>query len=467
MTNNRTQSRHHTPRLDRRTLAKGTLGVAAGAAVGSAAIVPAASVAAQDKTTIKFWTHTHPPMVELNKALVADFMAANPDIEVQYEIIPNNEFATKMLASMGTGTGPDIINMDDAQMRSTYVPKGLVQEVDPASMGYDSLDALKAAYIPTALEGSTVDGKVYGVPSEFNVTAMAVYDAAFTEVGLDPKAPPADWAAVTEQGAKLVVKDGDDLTRRGFDFVYLHSGWYHNLFGTLLLQTGGRVVAEDGRTVTVADAPSVEALHIWYDMIWGDPKIADPNVANQDATVPYQDFIDGKVAMTPFNPWGMGQITSESVVADKWSIAPLPQKHPGAAATGTPAATPADGEEPVTPLYAYYWSVNALTTDEKKKAAAFKFIGYISSYPGRWLKESSFIQPKVGWEESDEAKALPFIDVWSSEMLKGRFLPVTPSGEQVDTLMKSALEQSLLSGEDPQAAMDAVKPQIEAAIASS
>ena len=465
MTNRGAGPRTGVHRVDRRTLAKGAIGAAATAALATS--LPVAPAAAQDKTVIKFWTHTHPPMVELNKALVADFMAANPDIEVQYEIIPNNEFATKMLASMGTGTGPDIINMDDAQMRSTYIPKGLVQEVDPANMGYGSLDDLKAAYIPTALEGSTVDGKVYGVPSEFNVTAMAVNDAAFTEVGLDPKAPPADWTAVTEQGAKLVVKDGDTFTRRGFDFTYLHAGWYHNLFGTLLLQTGGRVVAEDGTTVTVAEAPSVEALHIWYDMIWKEPKIADPTVANQDATVPYQDFLDGKVAMMPFNPWGMGLITSDSVVADTWSIAPLPQKHPGSA--GTPEATPvtADGAGPVTPLYAYYWSVNALTTDEKKKAAAFKFIGYISSFPGRWLKESSFIQPKTGWEDSEEAKALPFFEVWSSEMLKGQFLPVTPAGEQVDTLMKSALEQSLLSGEDPQEALDGVKPQIEAAIASS
>ena len=80
-------------------------------------------------------------------------MADNPDIEVQYEIIPNNDFATKMLASMGTGTGPDIINMDDNQMRSIYIPKGSVQEVDPVGMGYASLDDLKAAYIPGALEG--------------------------------------------------------------------------------------------------------------------------------------------------------------------------------------------------------------------------------------------------------------------------------------------------------------------------
>jgi ABC-type glycerol-3-phosphate transport system substrate-binding protein len=151
-------------RIDRRRFAQGTAAAATALAVGTPI---ARSASAQDKTTIKFWTHTHPPMVTLNQDLVAKFNEENPDIEVQYEIIPNNEFATKMLASMGTGTGPDIINMDDSQMRSIYIPRGLIQPIDPVSMGYDSTDAVKAAYIPAALEGSTGDdGQVYGVPSD-------------------------------------------------------------------------------------------------------------------------------------------------------------------------------------------------------------------------------------------------------------------------------------------------------------
>ncbi len=64
------------------------------------------------------------------------------------------EFGTKMLTSMGTGTGPDIINMDDAAMRSIYIPRELVQEVDPAAMGFASLEELQAKYLPGALEGA-------------------------------------------------------------------------------------------------------------------------------------------------------------------------------------------------------------------------------------------------------------------------------------------------------------------------
>ena len=201
-------------RINRRRLTQGAAATAAAAGIATTGV---AKSGAQEQVTIKFWTHTHPPMVALNEELVASFMEENPDIKVEYEIIPNNEFATKMLTSMGTGTGPDIINMDDNQMRSIYIPRGLVQPVDPASLGYESLDALKEAYIPAALTGATdADGNVYGVPSEFNVTAAIINTAAFEEVGLDPAAPPASWDDVWEHGMQLTVKDGDTLTRRGF-----------------------------------------------------------------------------------------------------------------------------------------------------------------------------------------------------------------------------------------------------------
>lgn len=92
-------------------------------------------------------------------------------------------------------------------------------------------------------------------------------------------------------------------------------------------------------------------------------------------------------------------------------------------------------------------------------------MGYLSSFPDRWLSESAFIQPKLDWETSEAARAMPFIEVWSAEMLKGKFIPVVPNAEEVDTLMKSALESALFSGEDPQSVLDAVAPEIEGAIA--
>jgi multiple sugar transport system substrate-binding protein len=432
-------------RLNRRRFTQGLAATSLAAGAAARGLRP---TRAQDPVEVKFWTHTHPPMVELNEALIAEFEAANPDVTINYEIIPNVQFAEKMLSSMGTGTGPDVINMDDNQMRSIYIPRGLVQEVDPVPLGYASLDELQAAYNPGAFEGALVDGKVYGLPSEFNVTAFVINTAAFQEAGLDPAAPPATWDEVASMGQQLVVRDGDTLTRRGFDFLYLHQGWYHNQLGTLMLQTGGRYVAEDGATVTVNSPETVAALQIWYDMIY-EHKIADPNVASREATVPYQDFLDGKVAMSLFNPWGMGLITPESTVGENWAIVPLPQVDAAAA---------------VAPLYAYYWAVNAQTTDEAVREAAFRWIAFLASHPGRWLQNVNFIQPKIGWSDLPEAQQFPFYDVWAGELLKGKFLPVTPEAQEVDNIMKQAIESSVVTGVAPQESLDAAKEKIEAVL---
>ena len=433
-------------RISRRRFAQG---LAATSLVVGASGRAITSVQAQDKVQVTFWTHTHPPMVDQNEAAIAEFMQANPDIEVQYEVIPNMNFAEKMISSMGTGTGPDVINMDDNQMRATYIPRGLVQEVDIAALGFGSLDELEAAYIPGAFEGATADGKIYGLPSEFNVTAFAINTAAFEEVGLDPASPPKTWDEVGTMGQELVVSEGDTLTRRGFDFLYLHENWYHNQLGTLMLQTGGTYVAPDGTTVTVNEPPAVEALQIWYDMVY-EYKIADPNVASREATVPYQDFLDGKVAMTLMNPWGMGLVTPESAVYEKYAIVPLPQHDPA---------------NPAAPLYAYYWAVNAQTTDERKREAAFRLVSFLASQPGPWLKNVNFIQPRMGWNELPEAQEFPFYDVWAGEMLNGKFMPVYPKGPEIDNIMQQTIESSVLTGVPPQEAMDAAATQIEVVLA--
>ncbi len=83
--------------------------------------------------------------------------------------------------------------------------------------------------------------------------------------------------------------------------------------------------------------------------------IADPNVASREATVPYQDFLDGNVAMSLLNPWGMGLVTEESADHTKTNaVVPLPQ-------VGSRRIRSA-------PLYAYYWSISAAS--EVKEAAS-------------------------------------------------------------------------------------------------
>lgn len=172
--------------------------------------------------TIRFWSHSHPPMVDLNKKLVEEFNRSNPDIHVEYTAIPNNEFFTKMLTAMSTGTGPDVFNMSSTQI-ARYITTGMVAPIEPEAFGHESQPALEQAWIPGTLGAASGGGVVYGVPSEYNVSAMVINAAHFREAGLDPNAPPRTWDELVKAAEKLTVRQGAQIARRGYDFFYVQN----------------------------------------------------------------------------------------------------------------------------------------------------------------------------------------------------------------------------------------------------
>ena len=97
---------------------------------------------------LTFWTHTHPPMIDLNKELIREYEAKHPNVKIKYEQIPNTEFNTKMLTALSNGSGPDIINMDDSAIRGEYIPKSLLAPIDPAAFGKGSAEEIESGYVP-------------------------------------------------------------------------------------------------------------------------------------------------------------------------------------------------------------------------------------------------------------------------------------------------------------------------------
>src|SRR4051794_20213433 len=275
--------------------------VAALAACGSSG--SAKDDGGNQRVELTFWTHTHPPMIDLNKALIKEYEAKHPNVTIKYEQIPNTEFGTKMLTALSNGSGPDIINMDDSALRGEYIPKDLLAPIDPAALGKGSVEEIEDGYVPGTLDGAKgPDGKLYGLPTEFNATAFAINKKHFADAGLDPSKPPKTWDEVATMGKRLVAKGHE-----GFNFVYLHSGWYSQQLQTLLNETGGSILTPDGKKSALDQPPAVEALTIWSDLIRKD-KVGDADTASREATVPFDDFASGRRSMTMIYPWAVAQL---------------------------------------------------------------------------------------------------------------------------------------------------------------
>jgi len=396
--------------------------------------------------TLTFWTHTHPPMIELNKTLIAEYQSKNPNVKIEYQQVPNTEFATKMLTSLSTGAGPDIINMDDNALRGEYFPKRLLSPVDPAGFGKSSVAEVEAEYVPGTLDGAKdAEGKLYGVPSEFNGTAFAINTKHFKDAGLDPATPPKTWQEVIDYGKKLNAAGH----KQAFNFLYLHSGWYNQWFQTLANQTGGSILSADGKTAALNSPGSKKALELWVELA-RTSGIADPKTSSRDATAPYQDLASGTQSMAIVYPWSMDQIKESNPETYKdLAVVPLPQ----ADATA----------QPVSRVYGYFWAVNAAS---KRKAEAWKFIAYLASARDRWLTDVSFVQPVKGWDTSAAAKQIPFIDVIAQAYANGRYDQVGPHWNEVQDTIHKAVDQAVFDGKPVDQVLNEANEAVQRSIGS-
>jgi ABC-type glycerol-3-phosphate transport system substrate-binding protein len=398
----------------------------------------------KETVQLTFWTHTHPPMIDLNKTLIGEYEAKHPNVKIKYEQIPNTEFATKMLTALSNGSGPDVINMDDVALRGEYIPKRLLAPIDPAALGKPSVKDIEAGYVPGTLDGAMgKDGKLYGLPTEFNATAFAINKKHFADAGLDPSKPPATWDEVAAMGKKLVAAGHE-----GFNFVYLHSGWYTQQLQTLLNETGGSILTPDGTKSALDQPQSVQALQLWSDLIRKD-KVGNADTASREATVPFDDFASGRRSMTMIYPWAVAQLKADNPKVYKdMQVVPLPQVDPA---------------KPTGRWYGYYLAVNQAS---KHQIEAWKFIQYVAGAHDRWLSDVNFVQPVVGWDQAPAAKAaVPFLDVWGKAYSEGKFDEVAPHYSEVQDEIKSAVERSIFDGVAPSESLKKASDAINAILA--
>ena len=120
--------------------------------------------ASAEQVVVKMWMHEHPPRIAIDKAIIAAFEQANPDVKVQYEVIPVAEYGTKLLTAFASGAGPDLFNQFSGLVAQYYNARVLAP-IDFAAMGYADETALTSQYM-NGFDGTRFAGRLYGVPTE-------------------------------------------------------------------------------------------------------------------------------------------------------------------------------------------------------------------------------------------------------------------------------------------------------------
>ena len=407
----------------------------------AAMLLVSVGAAAQGQVTVKLWMHNHPPRVPLDQEKLAQFATDNPDINVEYTVVPSADWATTLATAMASGAGPDLFNVDSFSVGDFYVQGNLVP-VDPVAAGYADQQAIYNSYSggEAMLGGATFDGQLYGLPTEWSAYACYTNNALWDAAGLDPNTDfPATWEDMKNVAEKLTVRDSNGaITQRGYDFRWGANIFMFLSFNAMVEQLGSNMVDEINYTANV-DTPEVrKVMGYWNDWVntWklGGPQYTD------DRT----DFLAGNLAMDcDVGSWFAPQADDAGI---KYTIHPVPRFADAVSDNGFAS-------------YGYMYTVNSQSSPEVQ-AAAWKVAGYMTSFPADYLATAGLLQPKKDFVESDAFKQDPIMPVFVSELSKDIFNPrIAGFNEAADALVRA--RDRIISGSED---MDTVLADAQAEV---
>jgi multiple sugar transport system substrate-binding protein len=301
-----------------------------------------------------------------------------------------------------------------------------------------------------ALEGMTFDGKVYGVPAEFNTFVLFLNKKHFEEIGLDAEAlaqewmeNPLTWDEFFELAKQLEQRDDNgNITRMGFNWVWrLDSFWYAQQFWNVTQQYGCDVLDAEGNAAINSPECVAAFTDTWYRLVADD--MGGPDLATPNPVYAFQDFMDGRQSIVMGGPWAPAAWRENAPeVFENFVVAPIPQKDP---------------DNPRSFIHTYALAVSA---DSEVQPEAWEFLDFLLSKPGEMYSVAGYINGRTGIFDSPELQeALRGIDVYKKEYATGSFVWRSETWAQEGDIIKQAIEEFMQDG-DVQGALDQAAEEI-------
>src|SRR5580693_9894788 len=146
--------------------------------------------------TVHFWARqaTDGPA----KALVKEFNATHKNLKVVLHLTPPNDDTSQLATAIRAGSVPDVVGLNDID-----VPEFSHQNALMNLTKYINALPYRSSLSPGHLKLATYNGQDYGLPYLADLSVLWYNKKLFKEAGLNPNAPPADYAQIVAASAKI------------------------------------------------------------------------------------------------------------------------------------------------------------------------------------------------------------------------------------------------------------------------
>ncbi len=363
------------------------------------------------------------------QALIKEFNATHPDIQVTMTVEPWATVGQKLPASWATGQGPDLATpSSDPGSIFNYIKTNSVLDLSSAAgTGSGKIDT--AAFPSSVSSAFTVGGKLYAVPANLATLVLYYNKDMFAKAGIS--APPTTEADFIADAKKLTLTSGGKTSQYGLS---LADNQTIQMWPILQWMSGGDIIGKNNCAV-INDQASVAALSQWSQLVMQD-HISPVGQTGADADTL---FSSRKAAMEINGPWAADGYKSAGI---NLGIAEVPVGSAGPVTLGSTVPLMIEKSTPhpqqAEEFLAWYTS----------KTAQEKF-SQVSGFPPSRTDITSAVSgnPVVAMF----AKALPYARL---------YLAGQPNATQIDTDVYVPLIQKITRGANVQSAADAAATQI-------
>lgn len=218
---------------------------------------------------------------------VEEYQKLNPDVEIEIQSVPFDEYLKRILVGRTAGVSADIYVLYSL-WGVQLVEAGVLDQVPK-----DVVDKVKSDFVKVAVDGATIDRQIWGVPIEVANYALIYNKKLLQEAGFSE--PPKTWMELVQMAPKLTKRNPDGtISQYGFAFL---SGWDSAVvhpYLALLYSNGGKPFKDDFTESLLTTKEAIEALE------------AELMLFRNGATDPAASvwtFPTGKVAMMIMAPW--------------------------------------------------------------------------------------------------------------------------------------------------------------------
>ena len=298
--------------------------------------------------TFTMLTHYVGPNEVALKPYIDQWNKENPDIQIKPTPVEFGELLKTIMTKQTAGQGADIMHV------YTLWGGQLAKNNVLAEAPQDVIEDVTNHYPPAAVKGASLNGRVFGYPTEVQAYGLFYNKRLLKEAGYDN--PPKSWDEMLEMAKKIEKQDATGKVQvQGFGFQRGYAGIVDQPFMAMMASAGSSLLSEDYSKSNI-DSDAGKKTIEFYSKIYGKDGITDISFGTT------KGFGAGQVGMTIGAGWWAGSL--KTLMKDQFQdigVAPIPS---------------ADGNSTGTIAYTWAWGVNS---ESKHQEAAWKFLQWMNS----------------------------------------------------------------------------------------